>query len=153
MTNDTQGVPTIQPVSGNGKPGRNLWAVKAEREFTRLLADVMKRSGKSRAQIASEMSRVLNCPPERPVRKDFLDDCVRSRKQGRPVRFPAPWIPALCEVTGNHELQRRLQSQQELEYVLIGERVYHAAASLKEAYEATARIIEQARHKAKRSKR
>jgi hypothetical protein len=153
MTNDTQGVPTIRPVSGNGERGRNLWALRAEREFRRLLADVMKRSGKSRAQIASEMSRVLNCPAERPVRKDFLDDCVRSRKQGRPVRFPAPWIPAICEVTGSDVLQRHLLSQQLLDWLLIGERVVHAEASLKEAHEATARIIAQARLKAKRVKR
>lgn len=153
MTSDTQGVPTVQPVSGNGKTGRNLWALRAEREFRRLLADVMKQSGKSRAQIASEMSRVLGCPPERPVRKDFLDDCVRSRKQGRPVRFPAPWIPAICEVTGNDALQRHLLSQQLLDCLLIREKIAHAEALLREAHEATVKIIEQARPKAKGSRR
>ncbi len=153
MNNDAQGVPVKEPVSGNGKTHIKLWALKAERDFRCLLANVMKHSGKTRVQIASEMSRVLGCPPERPIRKDFLDDCVRRRKQGRPVRFPAPWIPALCEVTGSDVLQRHLLSQQLLDCLLVGERVAQGEASLKEAYEATMRIIEQARHKAKRSKR
>ena len=153
MNNDTQDVPVKQPLSGNGKTNITLWALKAERDFRRLLANVMKRSGKSRAEIASEMSRVLNCPSDRPIRADFLDDCVRSRKKGRPFRFPAAWVPALCEVTGSDELQRHLLSQELLEWLLIGERVARAEADLKAAHEATERIIEQARRKANRSKR
>ena len=56
-------------------------------------------------------------------------------------------------MTGSDVLQRHLLSQQLLDCLLVGERVAQGEASLKEAYEATMRIIEQARHKAKRSKR
>ena len=113
----------------------------------------MKASGKNRAQIASEMSQHLGCPADRPIAKNMLDDCVRSRKKGRMVRFPAAWIPALCQVIGSDRLQRHLLSERLLDLLAIGETMTEAAASLKRAHEAVAAILEQGRQKAKRAKR
>jgi hypothetical protein len=66
------------------------------------------------------------------------------------VRFPAAYVPALCQVVGNDDLQRHLLSERLLDLLAIGESVTEAAGSLKRAQEAVARIIEQARQKAKR---
>jgi hypothetical protein len=131
-------VPTKDTAPGDRLPEKRAFGILAELRFQRLLADVMKRSGKNRSQIADEMSRILG----RPVGKNVLDDCVRSRKKGRMVRFPAAWIPAICEATQNDELQRHLLSERLLDFLAIGERVNGAARSLKQAQEAVAKIAE-----------
>jgi len=105
----------------------------------------MKRSGKSRAEIASEMSAILGYPADHAMGKGLLDDCVRSRKKGRMIRFPAAYIPALCQVVGNDELQRHLLSERLLDLLAIGENVTDAAASLKRAQEAVAQLTKRAK--------
>ncbi|GEM_PF-966660 len=145
-------VPIEHAVSEDA-PLKKIWGITAELRFQRLLADVMKRSGKTRAQIAAQLSQVLGCSPERPIRKQMLDDCVRSRKKGRAVRFPAAWIPGLCHILGSDELQRHLLSDRLRELLLVGENVTEAASSLKRAQQAVAKIVEQERQKAKAAKR
>ena len=84
MNNDAQGVPVKEPVSGNGKTHIKLWALKAERDFRCLLANVMKHSGKTRVQIASEMSRVLAAPPNGLLEKIFsMTACGDANKVAR----------------------------------------------------------------------
>jgi hypothetical protein len=122
-------VPTNHGISGNGL-NRVIWRSKAEKSFQRLLAEVMERSGKGRAQIAAEMSAYLDCPPDQPIRKQALDDYVRSRKKGRQVRFPAPWIPALCSVTGSDTLQRHLLDEHLLQAMQIGEGILESDAKV-----------------------
>ena len=122
-------VPTNHGISGDGS-NRVIWRSKTEKSFQRLLAEVMERSGKGRAQIAAEMSVYLDCPPDQPIRKQTLDDYVRSRKKGRPVRFPAPWIPALCYVTGSDTLQRRLLDKRLLKAMQIGEGILESDAKV-----------------------
>lgn len=113
----------------------------------------MKRSGKGRTQIAREMSQILGCPVDRPIAKNMLDDCVRSRKTGRMVRFPAAWIPAISQVTGSDSLQRSLLSERLLDLLAVGEDVKEAESRLKRAQEAVARIATAERQKAKSVKR
>lgn len=133
-------VPTKDKASGDGVPDKRVWGVKAELRFRRLLAEVMTRSGKNRANIAREMSQALGLPADRTIPKNMLDDCVRSRKKGRMVRFPAAWIPALCQATGSDQLQRHLLSDRLLKLVAIGESVAQAAAALERAREVVEQI-------------
>jgi hypothetical protein len=121
--NQRMSVPTKDKLSGDTLPQKRLWGIRTELILRRLLADVMKGSGKNRSQIADEMSRILGCPADRPIAKNVLDDSVRSRKKGRMVRFPAAWIPALCQVTGNDELQRWLAGPRLRELIELGEQV------------------------------
>jgi len=141
-------VPVSTQPCRNGLEGQ-LWGVKAELEFRRLLADVMKRSGMSRAAIAQEMSRLLG----RTVTKQTLDDFVRSRRIGRASRFPAAWVPTLCQVIRSDELQRHLLSEELLEWLSIGESIAHSPAPLKRAYEGVLRLVRLGRRRAGRSKR
>jgi hypothetical protein len=145
---ELMGIPVSSRVCGNDSQGE-IWAIEAERRFRRLLADVMKRSGLSRAAIAKEISQILG----RPVRKQTFDDFVRSRKKGCPFRFPAAWVPALCQVIKNDELQRHLLSDRLLELLSIGESIADSALPLKRAYEAVTKLAKQKRQSAGRSKR
>jgi hypothetical protein len=56
------------------------------------------RSGKDRVQIAQELSTHLG----RNVTERMLDDFVAPSKGGS--RFPAAWVAAFCEVTGDNTL-------------------------------------------------
>ena len=135
------GVPTNHTVSGDGLPEKTALGTRAEMIFRALLADTMKQSGKSRAQIADELTQILGGR----IAKNVLDDCVRSRRRGRKVRFPAAWIPALCEVTGSDEPQRHLLSGRLRHLLVIGENVTDAARSLACAQEAVAQLTKQAK--------
>jgi hypothetical protein len=115
-------VPTNDKPSGDGLPEKRLWGVRAELAFRRTLADAMKRSGKSRMQIAHEMSESLG----RAIGKNILDDCVRSRKKGRMTRFPAAWVAALCEVLGSDQLAVAVMPQRLRELAELGHRVDEA---------------------------
>jgi hypothetical protein len=70
----------------------------------RHISDAMRRSSKSRAEIAEEMSRRLECR----VTASMLNDYTAETKGA--ARFPAAWIVALCEVTGDDRLQRLVLS-------------------------------------------
>jgi len=87
-------VPTKDRLSGDGHPEKRVWGIRAELGFRRLVAETMERSRKNREQIAREMGQILG----RPISKGMLDECVRSRKTGRMVRFPAA-----CVGSGNSE--------------------------------------------------
>jgi hypothetical protein len=113
----------------------------------------MRDSHKSRAVITREMSLALGFPLECSIPKDLLNDCLRSRKRGRAVRFPAAWVPALCQVIGSDELQRHLLGERLRSLLAIGEDVAQSARSLKRAQEAVARIMEQGKEKTKAVKR
>jgi hypothetical protein len=109
----------------------------------------MKNSGKNRVLIAREMTEILGLSPDRAIKKGLLDDCVRRRKKGRMVRFPAAWVPALCQVTQNDELQRQLLTDRLRDLLAVGESVTGAVSRLAEAQGALARIMRQSRQKAK----
>jgi|SRR6185312_2367108 len=59
---------------------------------------LIRSSKKSRAQIADELSIILNCK----VTVNILNGFTAKSKLG--VRFPAAWVPALCEVLDDDRL-------------------------------------------------
>jgi hypothetical protein len=104
----------------------------------------------SRVRIAEEMSRILG----REIKKGALDDFIRSRKKkGRPFRFPAAWVPALCRVIKNDELQRHLLDERLREFLSIGESIADSPVPLKRAYEAVARLTGEKQPRPRRTKR
>jgi len=135
-------VPTKDKPYGDGLPPKRALGVKEEMVFRAVLAREMDLSGKNRAQIASEMSRILGCPTDRLITKNMLDDCVRSRKTGRVIRFPAAWVAALCEAIGRDGMQRHLLNDRLRGLLMIGENVSESARSLKRAQEAVEKIME-----------
>ncbi len=70
----------------------------------KIVSEVMHHSTKSRAQIAEEMSRLVHVE----VTANMLNGYAASSKTG--VRFPAAFINAFCQVTGDDQLQRLLLS-------------------------------------------
>lgn len=60
-------------------------------------------SKKSRDQISEDLAARLG----RPVSKRMLDDFAAPSKEGSRF-FPAAWVAAFCEVTGDRRLQRLL---------------------------------------------
>ncbi|MGC9995273.1 MAG: hypothetical protein ABSE79_08110 [Terriglobia bacterium] len=149
MVKITDSVPIKDKLRGDEVPAKRLWGIRAELVFRRLLAEAMKSSGKNRAQIARELSGILG----RCVTKNMLDDCVRSRKKGRMVRFPAAWIPALCQVTGSDEPQRHLLTERLRTLLAVGEKVSASADLLASAQEAVAQIMQLGQQRIKGPKR
>jgi|GEM_PF-1534570 hypothetical protein len=68
-------------------------------ELRELLAALIKRCSKSRAQIAEQMSVHAG----QPISKRMLDDWTAESKKA--ARFPAAFIEAFCEAVGNDDLQ------------------------------------------------
>lgn len=104
-------MPSLPKLSGTNKlPG-------PDRELRKCIAEVIKKCGKSRAQIADGMSELL-----RPVNitQHMLNDFVALSKNGS--RFPAAWVPSFCEVTGSDRLQRMLLSEELRSCLELGEK-------------------------------
>jgi len=70
----------------------------------KIVSEVMHHSTKSRAQIADEMSQLVHVE----VTANMLNGYAAPSKTG--VRFPAAFIHAFCQVTGDDRLQRLLLS-------------------------------------------
>ncbi len=70
-------------------------------EFRRLVAKAIKRClhHKRREDIAKELEFLV----KEPVSKYDLDEFTRPT---RGKMFPGAWVKALCQVTGDHELER-----------------------------------------------
>ncbi len=76
--------------------------IPVEDEVRRFLRRLMKDSGKDRAQIAQEMTRLLG----RPVTPSMLADFTRNGTKKRHVRFPLAWAKAFGQVAGSDDLVR-----------------------------------------------
>ena len=66
-----------------------------EDRFRKALSDAIRRSHKSRAQIADGLSTLVGTRVSVRMLNNFTSDC-RSN-----YRFPAAWIAPLCEVLGD----------------------------------------------------
>lgn len=79
-----------------------------DRALRKCLTKAMKRSGKSRAEIADQMQARLGAAISgaRRLTEERLYDLTSESK--RDARFPALWVPLFCEVTGDDSLQRLL---------------------------------------------
>jgi hypothetical protein len=106
----------------------------ANDEIRSILASVLKRcrrkSGKGQREISDEMSGRLG----RPVKQWMFNEFLREDPD-REYRFPAAWVRAFCEATGDDELAVHLLPEH-LQHVLrIGLHVHEAAGSLDKARE------------------
>lgn len=72
------------------------------KEVRTLVNTALDRSGLSRAEVADELTKQVG---ER-VTEAMLNDWSSQSK--RRLRFPAAFIPALCQITGTDELARFL---------------------------------------------
>jgi hypothetical protein len=70
---------------------------------------------KKRQQIAAELSRKIG----RDITASMLNDYTATTKTA--ARFPAAYVRAFCEVTGNDSLQRSLLGPRLLALIEIGE--------------------------------
>ncbi len=98
----------MSPVIGNDFEGFDL-------RLRQLLSRIMADCGKDRPQIARELSQRV----DRNVTVDTLNDYTRTTKTAS--RFPAAYIKAFCEVTGDDSLQRFFLGRKLLKLIEIGE--------------------------------
>jgi hypothetical protein len=92
---------------GNERSPDDLW-------IREVLSRTLTRCQMSRQQVAEAMSRLL----ERSITVHILNDCTSLKK---PHRFPAAWVPAFCEATGDDALQKALLSPRQRALLEAGE--------------------------------
>lgn len=85
-------------------------------EIRTLAADSIKRSGKSREQIAEGMAALMGCQ----MTVHMLNGFTAQSKEA--IRFPAAHILAFCEVTADDRLQRFLAGPRLLKLIEFAER-------------------------------
>jgi hypothetical protein len=91
-----------------------------------LIAEMIRQSGKSRAQIVEQMSDRLGYP----VSLHTLNDCT---SQGKVIaRFPAEWIRSFDEVLGSDRLERFIISPRLLRLIEYAERELNAFSDERE---------------------
>ena len=88
--------PNLKPIAGESV------GEKLDCEFRRLLGDALK--GQDRGRIAAALSPRLSLTALQTI--GFLNECTRTANGGRGKRFPACWLPALCDVLGESELRK-----------------------------------------------
>ena len=98
----------LEEISGNSG--------QADIAVRRQISDAIRRSNKSRAEIAEEMSRRLECR----ITASMLNDYTAETKGA--ARFPAAWIAAFCAATNDDGLQRLVMGARLRKLVSLGER-------------------------------
>src|ERR1035438_1559628 len=91
----TSSAPKVRAAAGSGSGEDDF-------HLRRLLSDGMAACPKKRQQIAAELSRKIG----RDITASMLNDYTATTKTA--ARFPAAYVRAFCEVTGNDSLQRSL---------------------------------------------
>jgi hypothetical protein len=112
-----------------------------------LLSQAIRSCPLSRVQICEALTRRLGVK----VKPFMLDSYTAESK--KPARFPAAWVPALCEVTGNNELQRRLLSAGDRQFLDLGERTAEWAWALRKVRAELARLNGEGHRKKRDHKR
>src|SRR5262245_51896415 len=79
-----------------------------------LTTELIRHCPKSRAEIADEMSALL----EQRVTVSMLNDYTSDAKKA--ARFPACFVRALCEATGDESLLDSLETAQRLRHLELG---------------------------------
>jgi hypothetical protein len=90
-----------------------------------LLSEAVRHSSKSRMQIASEMTQLIG----RPITINMLNAYTSLAKE--PVRFPAAFINAFCQVVDDDRVQRYLLSPRLRALLELGERKLAAEMSIR----------------------
>ncbi len=87
-----------------GSP-RQIEEPDADAKLRHLVADMIRRCPKKRAQVAEELSTRLG----QRITEHMLNDFTSEGK--KPARFPACFIAPFCEIVGSDELQRFVMSE------------------------------------------
>jgi hypothetical protein len=103
----------------------------------KIVSEVMHHSTKSRAQIADELSQLVDVE----VTANMLNGYAAPSKTG--VRFPAAFINAFCQVTGDDRLQRFLLSPVLRKKIEIVERELTAAQEKHQAQLLREQLLEE----------
>ncbi|HKT25525.1 MAG TPA: hypothetical protein VJR04_13030 [Terriglobales bacterium] len=108
-----------------------------DRRLRDLLAQSIRRSGKSREQIAEDMTRLLS--PRR-ITPHMLNSWTAVTHDS--WRFPAAYVLAFCEVTSDDTLLRFLLGRRLSALLALGEMIAHAVPSVLSRFETrrTARV-------------
>ena len=88
--------------------------------FRTLLSTVMAECGKTRSEIASCLTRKVG----RDVKLSALNDFTATTKLG--ARFPACYVSAFCEVTGDDRLRHFLLNRKSQALLDLGEQTLNA---------------------------
>ena|SRR5437868_6873131 len=97
--------------------------------FRVLLSQSIRRSGKSREQIADDMARILN----RPITARQLNQW--SAVSHEAWRMPAIYVSAFCQAVGDNQLQRFLIGPKLSALLKLGEIVEHSLPAVLSNYE------------------
>lgn len=88
-------------IDDGGGPAAERWSAREwDVRWRSAIAHAMARSGKSRKEIAAEMSEALGL--ERPMTRAMLDAYASPARRG--WRFPVAYLPAFIAVTSAHWL-------------------------------------------------
>jgi hypothetical protein len=98
----------------------------ADAQLRRALSNAIKKSGKSREQIAAEMEEVGGSDPDVPVSRAMLDAWTAPSRGS--WRFPAIYLAAFIHVTGADNLLEQIVAQrghmvlraEDIEHVVLG---------------------------------
>ena len=90
-------------------------------------------SGKSRASIASEMTELIG----EPITENMINKYTRCAER---YRFPAEYLPALCAVTGDHQLIHLMAR-------LMGLRIVESIEAIKKEINKYQQLEEESRRK------
>jgi len=112
-----------------------------------LLSQAIRSCPLSRVQICEALTRRLGVK----VKPFMLDSYTAESK--KPARFPAAWVPALCEVTGNNELQRCLLSAGDRQFLDLGERTAEWALALRKVRQELAKLDRQGQKRSRKTRR
>jgi len=113
----------------------------------RLLTASIKRSGKTHAKIAGEMT----LHTRQRISKRMVDDWTAQSK--KPARFPAAFVVAFCEVTGSDELQRHLLSARLRELLEVGDRTVEWAWALRKVRQELAKLDGEGQKRSRETRR
>lgn len=98
----------------------------ADAALRRTVTEIIRRSTKSRAQIAEELGKRMH----QRVTEHILNDFTSERKKA--ARFPAAFIEAFCEITGDDKLQRLVMGERLRKLVEFAERELAASKEERE---------------------
>jgi hypothetical protein len=85
------------------------------------------------------------------VKPSMLDSYTAESK--KPARFPAAFVAAFCEITGDHRLQRFLMAPKQRGLLELGERVSSMRWVLEQMQDEVARLTGRGRQKKGKRKR
>jgi len=87
----------IQSLQNKERQSRPAGSFDIDRQFRESISKALKKCPLSRYQVAARMSELIGCD----ITKSMLDSWTAESKENH--RFPAIFLPAFCEATGQTE--------------------------------------------------